>query len=244
MSSIKNFYLNLFNEEQLSKNSEGFSGPLDLLLSLIEEQKLDINELAISEVTKQYLKYLDTLEETRPEELVDFLVIATRLLLLKSKNLLPQLSLDEEQGPTLEDQLRLYKAFIEASKKLNKQWLKGRIASFRIEQPRRSATFVAPINFSNENLYQSMLKLISRLKPLKELPQTIIDDGITIKQKLENIRTLLKKNKEFSFYEVLHNAQNKTEIIITFLALLELVKEQQVALRQKGAFKDILVAKV
>ena len=126
---------------------EKFSGPLDLLLSLIDEEKLDINELAISEVTEQYLRYLEAMEEKRPEELADFLVMATRLLLLKSKNLLPQLETDEEEGPSLEEQLRLYKAFVEASKKLNKKWLEGRVANFRIEPPRHPTSFVAPANF-------------------------------------------------------------------------------------------------
>lgn len=244
MNGINKFFLNLGDEVDLQKNGEGFSGPLDLLLSLIDEQKLDINELAISEVTEQYINYLETLEEKHPEELADFLVIATRLLLLKSKNLLPQLEPDDEQGPSLEEQLRLYKAFVEASKKLNKVWLQNNIAGFRVEPPRRPTSFVAPVNFNLKNLQESIWKLILRLKPLKELPQRNIDKGLTIKEKLEQIRVLLKKTKEFSFNDVLQNSQNRTEVIFTFLALLELVKERQVALKQEDSFSDIMVAKI
>lgn len=223
---------------------ENFSGPLDLLLSLIDEEKMNISELAISQVTEQYLKYLETIGEAAPEELADFLVVATRLLLLKSRNLLPQISPDDEQGPSLEEQLRLYKAFLEASKKLNKKWLAGKVAHFRIEPPRRPAGFVPPQNLGLENLRESMLKLLSRLRPLKDLPRAMIDRGISMKEKLDQIRSLIKKNKSASFHEVLQNSQNKTEVIVTFLALLELVKENAVALKQDDSFTDILIKKI
>lgn len=223
---------------------EQFSGPLDLLLSLIDEQKLSITELAISEVTEQYLSYLEALEEKQPEELADFLVIATRLLLLKSKNLLPQLVEDDEDGPSLEEQLRLYKAFLEASHKLNKKWLAGQSAKFRIEPPRRPDSFVPPVNFSNNNLLQSMQKLLSRLKPLKDLPQRRIDSGVTVKEKFEQIKSLLHQVKQLSFSQTLSNAESRTEVIYTFLALLELVKQKSVALNQQGNFREIIINRV
>jgi len=222
---------------------EQFSGPLDLLISLIGEEKLDISEISLSVVTEQFLKYLEAIEEREPEELADFLVIATRLLLLKSKKLLPQFSPDDEQGPSLEEQLKLYKAFVEASKKFNKRWLEGNFAAFRIEPPKKAVGFVAPINFSLEFLQQAMLKLVLRLKPLRDLPQTLIDKGVTMKEKLDVIRNLLKHSKEISFNEVLQNSQNRTEVIVTFLALLELVKANSVALKQDDTFSDITIFK-
>lgn len=223
---------------------EQFSGPLDLLLSLINEQKLDITELAISEVTEQYLNYLETLEEKKPEELADFLVIATRLLLLKSKTLLPQLVEEDEDGPSLEEQLRLYKAFVEASHKLNKKWLSGQSAKFRIEPPRRPVSFTPPTNFSNDSLLQSMQKLLNRLKPLKELPQRNIDSVVTVKEKFEYIKNLLKKAKQLSFSQALNNAESRTEVIYTFLALLELVKQKSIVLKQSDNFGEIMINKV
>ncbi len=102
---------------------EQFTGPLDLLLSLIDGQKLNISELSLSNVTEQFLNHLDKIENKKPEELADFLVIATRLLFIKSNRLLPQFTLEEDEGPSLEDQLRVYRAFVEASKKLNKRWI-------------------------------------------------------------------------------------------------------------------------
>jgi segregation and condensation protein A len=220
-----------------------FEGPFDLLLSLIDEQKLDISELAISEVTEQYLEHLDKLGGVKPEELADFLVVATKLLLLKSRLLLPQLSVDEDDGPNLEDQLKLYKAFLEASKKINKLWLSGHWGAWRIEPPRRSKEFVPPENLTMENLRESMVQLLSRLKPPKALPQTYIDKAVTMKEKIDCIRRLLKMKKTFSFSEILSSSENRTEVIMGFLALLELVKGKVVGLKQEGSFGGIVVEK-
>ncbi len=220
-----------------------FNGPLDLLLNLIEEQKMDINEVALFQVTEQYLYYLDSLEIKNPEELADFLVVATKLLFLKSRKLLPDF-IQEEEGPSLEEQLRLYKMFVESAKKLNKCWLNKRRSVFRVEPPRRSTEFIPPKNLGLENLHESMVKLLRRIKPLKPLPHTEIDKAVSMKEKIDEIRNLLKSNGSISFFQSLHNSKNKTEVIIGFLALLELVKQKSVALRQCGAFNDILIEQV
>ena len=124
-----------------------FSGPLDLLLSLIAEKKMSITELALAEVTEQYVHSIDALEEKDPDELADFLVIATKLLLLKSKSLLPQFFPEEEDGPSLAEQLKLYKAFVDASKKIHAIWEQSNNIYFRIEPTRRPTEFIPPENF-------------------------------------------------------------------------------------------------
>jgi len=221
-----------------------FEGPLDLLLNLITEQKLNISEIALSEVTEQFLQYLNTIDEKQPEDLADFLVVATRLLLLKSKNLLPQFGVDEEEGPSLEEQLRLYKAFVEASKKMNKAWLSTRRAVFRVEPPRLPEEFVGPDNFSFATLRQSMDKLLYKLTPPKPLPQINIDKTISLKEKIFQISSWLKSNKTASFSQMLNNSKNRTEVIIGFLALLELVKQKTISLEQNDNFSDILINRV
>ncbi|MFA4830569.1 MAG: segregation/condensation protein A [Patescibacteria group bacterium] len=218
-----------------------FEGPYDLLLSLIGEKKLDISEIAISEVTEQYLYYLDSLEKKNPEDLADFLVVAAKLLLLKSSRLLPQFAPEEEETESLEEQLKLYRAFVEASKKVNKLWLNSRCGVFRIELPRKVEIFVLPINLSLDSLRESMVQLLNRLKPPKALPYTQIDKAISLKEKVDYIRRLLKNKKSFLFGEVLKNSQNRTEVIVGFLALLELVKLKVVGLRQDEVFGDIII---
>lgn len=226
------------------KLSDGFEGPLDLLLSLIDEQELNISEVAISDVTEQYLNYLDTVEQRQPEHLADFLVIATKLLFIKSRLLLPQFGVEEDEGQSLEDQLRLYRAFVEASKKLNKKWLESERAVFRVEPHRQPEGFLPSANLGLEFLKDSINKLLYRLTPPKPLPRTHIDKSVSIKEKIDQIRNLLKTSKKASFLALFSDSKNKTEVIVSFLALLELVKQKSVGLKQGGNFQDILIEKV
>jgi len=220
-----------------------FSGPLDLLLNLIGEEKLDISEVSLSTVTEQYLEYLEKIEEKVPEELADFLLVAAKLLLLKSKRLLPQFTPEEAEGPSLEDQLRLYQAFVKASHKLNKRWLSDLKSYFRVEPPRRPAEFIPPENFNRNSLHESLVKLLKKLQPLPDLPQTYLGKTVSIKEKIEHIRNLLKKAEKVSFKELLESGASRSEIITSFLALLELVKQENVTLSQQDHFSDILIEK-
>ncbi|OGH60175.1 MAG: hypothetical protein A2725_04695 [Candidatus Magasanikbacteria bacterium RIFCSPHIGHO2_01_FULL_33_34] len=223
---------------------EKFSGPLDLLLSLISDKQMSISEISLAEITEQYLQYLDKLEENKEEELADFLLVGTRLLYIKSRLLLPQFNQEEEDGQSLEDQLRLYKIFVEASRKIDKLWIDGKQSVFRIEAPRQSEEFVAPTNLDKNTMYDNMVKLIRRLQPLKSLPETSIDRAISLKERLDKIRLILEKNKSVNFFELLDNSNNRTEIIINFLALLELVKQKTVILKQDSAFSDIAITRI
>lgn len=221
-----------------------FSGPLDLLLNLIEDQKLPITELSISAVTEQYLEYLSSLEQESPDEIADFLVIASRILLMKAKAILPMFLPEEEIGPSLEDQLRIYKKFVEASRLLNKKWLSPLRSFFRLEPVRKAEGFVPPENATTKSMHKSMLNLVSRLKPPKPLPQIEMDKTVSVKEVIERIKDLLKSHKQFDFHKSLKERENKTEMILGFLALLELVKQQVVHLDQQSHFGDILVRKV
>jgi len=223
---------------------EKFDGPLDLLLQLIDQEKLSISEIALSKVTEQFFSYLDKLEKNRSEELADFLVIAARLVYLKSHSLLqyayPE---DEDAGPSLADQLKLYKQYVEASHTINNLWEKQTVAYGRVEPPVKSVEFVLPANAQTKNLHDSMVFLLNRLKPMEPLPKVSIDHSISIKQKIDAIRDLLKKGKEISFKNLLSSAQNKTEVIVSFLAILELVKQKSVRFRQVNAFEDLMIIK-
>lgn len=223
---------------------EKFEGPLDLLLQLVDQEKLSITEIALSKVTEQFFSYLDKLEKNRSEELADFLVVAARLIYLKSRSLLQYAYPEEEDnGPGLADQLKLYKQYVEASKIVNSLWAANKIAYGRIEPSVKNKEFVLPANVTANSLYNSMVFLLNRLKPLEPLPKVSIDHSISIKQKIDAIRNLLKNGKEFSFKNLLSSAQNKTEVIVSFLAILELVKQQSVRFRQVNAFEDLLVVK-
>jgi len=224
--------------------TKDFSGPLDLLLSLIAEKKMDITELALSEVTEQYILSIESIEEKDPDELADFLVIATKLVLLKSRSLLPQFFPEEEEGPSLAEQLKLYKVFVDASKVLHTQWDDGQMTYFRREPTRVPTEFVPPENMQQDKMHASMVQLVHRLAPLKPLPELRIDRSVSIHERIEHIKTMLKKVKEVSFATMLGESANKTEVIVGFLALLELVKQRAVTLQQGDAFDDIVVSRI
>lgn len=221
-----------------------FTGPLDLLLKLLEEEKLTITEISLSKVTEQYIAFLETVEKRSPEDLADFLVIAARLLLLKSQKLLPDTAEDPAEGDDLAAQLRLYQQFVAASRAVNQLWMSKNRSFFRVEPPRRPTTVVIPKNTTVAGIRDSMIHLITRLMPPKPLPRTIIDAAITVKDKMSLIRMLIKKKKNLSFLEILSDAANRTEVIVGFLALLELVKQEAVALRQQTVFSDITIQRV
>ena len=218
-----------------------FSGPLGLLLSLVEEQKMDITEISLSTVTEQYLKYLEEMSEADADELADFLVIAARLLLLKSRSILPQLQPIDDNAANLTDQLRVYRAFVEASKNVNRRWLAPERSYFRIEPPRRPTAFITPANFILKKLRESMALVLRRIEPPRPLPSTSIDRRVTLKEKISQLRALLNKKNRYTFREILSEAANRTEVIIGFLALLELVKQADVSLHQDDNYSDIVI---
>ncbi len=220
-----------------------FTGPFDLLLSLVEGQELKITEIALSEVTEQYLRYLDTLEETVAEELADFLVVGAKLLYMKSKRLLPEFMPEEEEEEGLEAQLKLYRQFALASKTIEELWNNGQHGAFRHEPARVPDIFSLPANVSLEALRQSMVQLVERLTPPKALPKTHIDKSISLKERIDSIRQLLAQKESFRFADVLGTAQNKTDVIVGFLAILELVKQKSLVLNQDNTFGDILISR-
>jgi len=218
---------------------EQFSGPLDLLLHLLEEEELSISEISLSQVTEQYLDFTSEIDEKRAEELVDFLVVAAKLVFLKSKKLLPQFLPEEDEDGDLEEQLRLYKLFVDASEYISSFWLDNKKSLFRKEPLRKSEEFTPPDNFNAEELRESFEKLLYRLTPPKPLPKTHIDKAVSMKEKISRIHKLLKQKKRASFFDIVDSASNKTDVIVSFLALLELVKQKTVTLKQDESFGDI-----
>lgn len=220
-----------------------FTGPFSLLLSLIDDEKLSISELSLSDVTEQYLVYLDTLEEKKADELSDFLVVASRLLLLKARLLLPQLLPEEEEGPNLADQLRLYKMFVKASRTIQNYWISSKMSFTHVESIQKASGFVVPENVSTKALHESMLHLIKKMRPPKALPEIQIDRAVSMKDAIVHIRTIFKTLKKFTFDECLQNKENRTEVLVNFLAILELVKQRFLVLQQDATFGTIRIHK-
>lgn len=224
-----------------------FEGPLDLLLTLIEEQKLNITEIALAEVTEQFLQYVKDLEQIEPTALADYLNIAAKLLVIKSKAILP--SLDVAQNQELEpeedltEKLILYKKFKEVSRYL-KQLDANRQQSFT-----RSAIFNERINFfpdpnvTTQTLHTSILRVLQQLKELDNLPKAKIKEAISIQAKISDLQAKLANKIETSLSELLAEAKNKDEVIVTFLALLELIKQRIFSVKQDILFTDVKITR-
>jgi len=224
---------------------EQFEGPLDLLLQMIQKEELDITEVSLAVVADQFVGYINKNPNISGQELADFLLVASQLLLLKSKILLPDLDLEEDVSPeSLETQLRLYRKFVEAAQRIQtriaqKQFLYVQKKLTLEQKPR----FSPPAALKKEDLLQSIQEVIKRLEPIVILPESVMEKTVTMHEKIQYIQKLLKSAKGVSFKELLNNAASKTEQIVSFLALLELVKQQEVHVEQQAAFSDILIKK-
>lgn len=224
---------------------EKFEGPLDLLLQLIEQQQLDITEVSLSSVTEQYLNYLNQAAELNPEELADFLVVAAKLLVIKSRALLPTLAIEEEEGTDLEIQLKIYKEFYEASKILHKRILRKKF-SFPRERTliNIKKVFNPPRHLTVDKMKELFLGVLKEIEQWVSLPKEVMIKTISIREKIENIKRLILAQATLSFRNILTNAKNKTEVIVTFLALLELVKQRTIIVVQEKVFEDIVITRL
>lgn len=221
-----------------------FEGPLDLLLRLIEEQKLNITEISLATVTEQFLLYLRSQTTLRPQELVDWLVVAAKLLVIKSKALVPVLDLSEEEEQetgNLAWQLYEYKRYKEAARFMASLDRKRRQSFSRPANLADFTTFYPDPQVTLSTLRDAMRFLAKTLQEITKLPQKVLEDVITISDKIDQLQQTLTKKVELKLKDILLSAKSKTEIIVTFLALLELIKQKNLTVEQEAVFSDIII---
>lgn len=224
---------------------EQFEGPLDLLLQLIEKEELDITQISLAKVTDTFLGHLSRVEEIRPDELADFLVVAAKLLLIKSNLLLPGIAESEQEVTDLIDQLKIYREYLLASKGLQKIINQKKFSYSREKLPpdlvKRSFRLNVKITPSMlKNSFENILHIIvSQIK----LTQKKIKKIISLKEKIAELIKLLKKYKEIKLNTLITKAA-KEEIVVIFLATLELVKEKTITVFQDGLFEEITIKKI
>lgn len=220
-----------------------FEGPLDLLLNLVEDEKLDITKISLARVTNQYLNYLKKIEEIDPSALADFLDVAAKLILIKSKALLPVLELtsEEEEGiEDLEEQLKRYQVIREAAKKISEVLRKGKTAIEREAYLGLQFFFYPPKNLNSSlELKKYFLRVVESLPNIEDLPKEIVQEVVSLEEKISDIQKRVQKTFVFSFDKVIKEAKTKTEVIVSFLAILELIKQRFVFVEQKGVFLKI-----
>lgn len=222
---------------------QSFEGPLDLLLQLIEAQKLPITEVALADVTEQYSR--EIARGTIPtEEVADFLVIAAKLLLLKSRTLLPELAPEAEEGASLVEQLKVYKLYRDKLPIIEELWNAGAVAIARPKMPASwHALFRPPETLEPRQLRDGMIAVINKIVPAQKVLKYLVERAVTVQEKIVHILDRLKSGLSAHFSTLL-KAGNRSEAIVSFLALLELTKQRVVAAQQKGLFEEIEVRKV
>ncbi|MDO8512183.1 MAG: segregation/condensation protein A [bacterium] len=222
---------------------QGFEGPLNLLLALIEEEKLDINRVSLAQVTNQYLEILRGLTNQSPEAIADFLVVAARLILIKSQRLMPQFEITPEEEKniiSLEEQLRIYQQYRERAKLLQQLWLNKNSLFARESYLGIMVSFYPPPNFTVLNLQELLQNVVRTLPVTEKTKDEALARVISLEQRIDEIKDRIKNVAVTSFREAVSGAK-KADVVVSFLALLELVKQQIVSVEQQDSFHDILI---
>lgn len=222
----------------------GFEGPLDLLLDLIEARKLSISIVSLAAVTDDYIKHIKTLADFPRSEVADFLVVASTLMLIKSRSLLPTLELTEEETEgiyDLETRLKLISRLRELGGNIKETWLKRTMFS-REAFLGMEFGFIEPKGVEAQTLHAGLKALVAGFPKIRELPSKTLEKVISIEEKMIELVARLSERLKATFGEVV-GAKNKTEIIVGFLALLELVKDGALLVKQEEQFGNIELEK-
>lgn len=226
-------------------DTEIYSGPLDLLLDLIQKAELDITAFSIAQVTDQYIAYIEQLKIVSAEDISEFLVLASKLIQIKSEALLPRPPIREEGeenlGEALARQLIIYRQVKRTVGWLNNR-LERTLQSFiNIPPSYPSNTKVDLAGLSVQDLVLAVSSLYLEKQNISNLGSVITIPKVTLRRKVDKIISTLVQFKKTSFIEMLEEDYSKLNIIVVFLAILELVKQNYAVTNQNGLFSNIEV---
>lgn len=219
-----------------------FEGPLELLLELIEKEELDITELSLAHVADQYLDFIRNNDNIHLDNLAEFLSVASKLILIKSRALLPILEFSEEEEGEIKDltrQLEEYRKFKEAAIRLGKLAEKGVIAYSRESYKGIESLFYPPENVNLFDLKKYFQFVLAEIPIIEKLEEEVISEVMTLEEKINDLQNALRSRIESSFSELVSESSDKIEVIVSFLAVLEMVKQRIIDVHQDELFQDI-----
>jgi segregation and condensation protein A len=224
-----------------------FEGPLDLLLHLIEREKLDITRVSLAQVTDQYLEYISLLKEVSAAALANFLVIAAKLLFIKSQVLLPKPSQtteepEEDVGEELARQLIEYRRFKRAAQKLKAREEQGRRTYLRLAPAPRLEGTLELESIPVLALAEAIRRVLEIYPSELSVADVVLPFTVTIADKIALIEETMARYGRFSFDRLLTGVTSRLEIIVTLLAVLELLKRHQIEVHQERLFGAIFIA--
>jgi len=234
-----------------------FEGPLDLLLGLIEKRKVSINDVSLAGIAEQYLEYLKRLQNFPLEEVAGFVVVASTLMVIKSRSLMPSMELTEEEEQSieeLEERLKVYRRIRGLSAHLENLFGKNPLferggLGILFASPEEKKDFIEPEGVSAETLRSCMRETLEKLPKKESLPEARVEKIISLEDKIMELSERVQNSLEVSFSEFSvsrggsEDVGRKVEIIISFLAMLELVKRGFIMVRQKDLFDSINIRK-
>lgn len=234
-----------------------FEGPLDLLLHLIDKNKIDIYDIPIVEITNQYMEYIQAMEKEDLNIMSEFLVMAATLLDIKCKMLLPKEVNEEgeEEDPRQElvEQLLEYKMYKYMSYELRDRQMDGEQVLYKDPSiPNEVLEYVEPVDLDellgdltlaklNRIFKEVMKKQVDKIDPVRSKFGKIEKEEVTLPDRLDFVSEYARTHSRFSFRSLLEQQTSRTQIVVTFLAVLQLMKEGLILIRQEHAFDDILI---
>ena len=232
-------------------NINNFDGPLDLLLHLIKVNEMDIMDIKIEEITKQYIDYINSMESLNIEVASEYLVMASELIEIKSRLLLPKEKLDDDSEEEVDPREELARRLLEydAYKKLSSILEeKNEVRSFIYTKvPESSSNYIEETNYNGEgninDLVEAFKLYLNRKKKNKPLKRKVAINEVSVSSRCIEIRNVLKKKKKVSFFS-LFESDEKEYIVATFLAILEMAKNGELNIKQKKNFSDITLESV
>lgn len=232
--------------DQFVVKQESFEGPLDLLLQLIEKRKLHVSDVSLSQVADDYINHVENIEEFPMEQSAHFVLVASTLLLIKSKTLLPtlQLTLEEEQSiDELEDRLKQYKRIKELSVHVEKMF--GDRIMFSPERDAPAEVLFTPSSeITKPGILESIKNMLKALPVKEKLAEVVVKKVISLEEAIESltkrVQQSLKMNfQEFSKTNAKEQKEIKMNVVVSFLAMLELAKRGSIFVNQESHFGDI-----
>ncbi|HEX7193909.1 MAG TPA: segregation/condensation protein A [Chthoniobacterales bacterium] len=232
---------------------EVFEGPLDLLLYLIKRDEVDIYDISIERITTQYLEYLETFRMLDLEIAGEFVVMAANLIYIKSRNLLPVHQQPPEEEGEEDDprwdlirQLIEYKKFKDAALQLRQRELvqEGLIARIPEKPEFKEADSLLKSEVGIFDLINAFQKVLRKIEARREDLREIFEENFTVSDKLEVILRVAQTGRSIAFSDLFAFAASRTEIVVTFLALLELIRMKQIRVAQDGAFAEIEIRRI
>lgn len=225
-----------------------FEGPLDLLLQLIERQELDITRVSLAQVTDQFLAHLKLLQDLDIAGIADFVVVAARLILIKSEALLPRPPERQPDEPDPADelarQLIAYKRYKEIAHNLHEREAAGLRTFLRLAPPPKAGTLGRPVALDTRGLtplalLEAVRRALSLIPDRPALGTVVAPPRVTIRDQIRRIAGALRQSPRVVFQRLLAAASSRMEILVTFLAVLELIKQRKVEARQEQMFGEI-----